>query len=509
MKQYVAIDLKSFYASVECQERGLDPLKANLVVADRSRTEKTICLAVTPALKAYGIPGRARLFEVIQAVKEVNGRRRAAIHGRPFTGKSTDADELAANPYLELDFIAAPPQMAVYVQRSTQIYEIYLKYISAEDIHVYSIDEVFMDVTSYLKTYQMTAHELAIRMIRDVLHQTGITATAGIGTNLYLAKIAMDIVAKHMPADKDGVRIAELDEKSYRLQLWDHRPMTDFWRIGRGTVRKLEANGMSTLGDVARCSIGSPSEFLNEDLLYKLFGINAEFLIDHAWGYDETEIADIKSFKPENNSVSTGQVLHCPYDHEKAALIVREMTDLLVLDLVDKKLVTDQMVLVIGYDISNLENPEIRNLYHGPIVRDFYGRLAPKHANGSVNLSGMTSSTREITDAVMALYERITDPHLLIRRVNVVASHVLNEDKARAMEEEANTYRQLSLFEDDDAQQKRRKEELAAREKERRLQEAALAIQKRYGKNALLKGMNLEEGAQTIARNGQIGGHKA
>lgn len=475
-RTYIAIDLKSFYASVECQERGLNPLTAKLVVADASRTSKTICLAVSPALKAYGIPGRARLFEVEQKVKEV----------KRSTGET-------------IEYIIATPRMQLYMDYSARIYSIYLKYIAPEDIHVYSIDEVFMDVTGYLHTYKMTAHELAMTMIRDVLGETGITATAGIGTNMYLCKVAMDIVAKHIPADKDGVRIAELDEESYRYKLWNHRPLTDFWRIGRGYTRKLEAHGMYTMGDVARCALR------DEDLLYKLFGINAELLIDHAFGIEPATIEEIKAYKPENNSVSSGQVLHCPYDFAGGKLIVREMTDLLVLDLVDKKLVTDQIVLTIGYDISNLTDPEIRKKYKGPVVMDYLGRMVPEHAHGSVNLSGFTSSTSKIMDKVMDLYDRIVNRDLLVRRINVTANHL--KDEKELLEE--SSYEQLSLFTDYKALEEERAKEKKDRDRERRAQEAVLAIKKKYGKNAILKGMNLEEGAQTVARNSQIGGHKA
>ena len=516
-KQYIAIDLKSFYASVECSERGLDPLTTNLVVADVSRTEKTICLAVSPSLKAYGIPGRARLFEVLEMVRGVNARRRAANHGRPFTGKSSDSRELGRDPSLQLDFIAAAPHMALYMKRSAEIYQIYLKYIAPEDIHVYSIDEVFMDVTGYLHTYGMSAHDLAMKMIHDVLAQTGITATAGIGTNLYLAKVAMDVVAKHIPADADGVRIAELDEMSYRRKLWAHEPLTDFWRVGRGYARKLNENGLATMGDIARCSLGGPGDYHNEDLLYRLFGVNAELLIDHAWGFESATIADIKSYRPDNRSIGQGQVLHCPYTNEKARLIVREMTDLLVLDLVDKKLVTDEIVLYIGYDTSNLSDPSIARKYHGPVTEDRYGRKVQKHANGSVRLGGFTSSTKIITEKVMDLFTRITDPMLLVRRVNISAEHVKDRDAEEKSQEEKEQYRQMDFFADFGgvaAERRRKEEEKAAAEhrrleKERRLQEATLAIQKKYGKNALIKGMNLEEGATTIDRNGQIGGHRA
>lgn len=502
---YIAIDLKSFYASVECMERQLDPLTTNLVVADVSRTEKTICLAVSPSLKAYGIPGRARLFEVVQRVKEVNARRRSKAPGGQLIGSSCFAPELAEHPQLELSYITAPPRMALYLEYSTRIYQTYMKYIASEDIHVYSIDEVFMDVTHYLKTYGMTPKELASAMIRDVLDSTGITATAGIGTNLYLCKVAMDIVAKHVEPDEHGVRIAELDEMQYRRLLWNHRPLTDFWRVGRGYQKKLEAAGLFTMGDIARCSLGGDNEYYNEDLLYRMFGINAELLIDHAWGWEPTTIEMIKSYKPETNSISSGQVLQCPYDTEKAKLIVREMTDLLVLDLVEKKLVTDQMVLTIGYDIDNLTDPKIRNSYHGEVTTDRYGRKIPKHAHGTANLSRRTSSTRMITDAVMELYDRIINPKLLVRRITVVANNLVDEAQAQ----ETERFEQLDLFTDYDALEKEKKAEEECLSRERRLQEAMLSVKKKFGKNAILKGMNLQEGATAIERNSQIGGHKA
>ena len=504
-RTYIAIDLKSFYASVECIERKLDPMTTNLVVADASRTEKTICLAVSPSLKSYGISGRARLFEVVQRVKEVNTERLRNAPGRQFNGSSYSYPELQEDPSLSVDYIAAPPRMAFYMQYSTRIYQIYLRFIAPEDIHVYSIDEVFLDVTDYLHTYNLTAHELAMKMIREVLRETGITATAGIGTNLYLSKIAMDIVAKHMPADQDGVRIAELDEMKYRKLLWTHQPLTDFWRVGQGYARKLEENGLFTMGDVARCSLGKATDFYNEDLLYRLFGINAELLIDHAWGWEPCTIADIKAYKPESNSISSGQVLQCPYNFEKGKLIVWEMTDLLVLDLVDKGLVTDQMVLTVGYDIECLTNPEIRKKYHGPVTRDHYGRQVPKAAHGSINLGEPTSSTRRITEAVMELYDRIVDRNLLVRRMYVVANRVMDENSVKADVEPE----QLELFTDYEALEKEREAEKTALNREKSMQKAVLEIKKKYGKNAILKGMNLEEGAMTIERNRQIGGHKA
>lgn len=502
---YIAIDLKSFYASVECVERGLDPLTTNLVVADASRTEKTICLAVSPSLKAFGIPGRARLFEVVQKVKEENAIRRSKAPNHTFIGSSYNHNELKESPELSLDYIAAPPRMAAYMEYSTRIYNIYLKYVAPEDIHVYSIDEVFMDVTGYLQTANLSARELARKMISEVFQTVGITATAGIGTNLYLCKIAMDIVAKHIPADKDGVRIAELDEMSYRRILWTHKPLTDFWRVGRGYARKLEENGMFTMGDVARCSVGKKNEYYNEDLLYKLFGINAELLIDHAWGWEPCTIANVKVYKPSANSLGSGQVLQCPYNYNKARLIVREMTDLLVLEMVDKSLVTDQIVLTVGYDIENLSNPEIKKKYHGPITTDHYGRQIPKHAHGTANLNRQTSSTKLIIDAVMDLYTRIADEHLLIRRINITANNVVDANIV-AKEE---SFEQLDLFTDYEAQQKKKEDEDATLLREKKMQLAILDIKKKYGKNAILKGTNFEEGAMTKERNKQIGGHKA
>ena len=438
-RTYIAIDLKSFYASVECVERGLDPLTTNLVVADRSRTEKTICLAVSPSLKSFCIPGRARLFEVVQKVREVNARRRYYAPGHQFAGKSDDITKLNANPSLELDYIVAPPQMALYMDYSARIYNVYLKYIAPEDIFPYSIDEVFIDATDYLNTYQMTARELAMTMIRDVLKTTGITATAGIGTNMYLCKIAMDIVAKHIKPDKDGVRIAELDEMSYRRKLWNHRPLTDFWRVGKGYAKKLEEHGLFSLFFVERCSIGKPNEFHNEELLYKKFGINAELLIDHAWGYEPCTMEQVKAYKPETNSVCSGQVLHCHYDFDKAKLVVKEMTDLMTLDLVDKRLVTDQIVLTVDYDIENLTDPDRYRKYKGSVTIDRYGRKVPKHAHGTTNLKRQTSSTMLITDAVMELYDLIVDKNLLIRRINITANKLVDESFSK----EEETYEQI------------------------------------------------------------------
>ncbi len=489
----ICIDLKSFYASVECVERGLDPLKANLVVADSSKTEKTICLAVTPSLKSLGVPGRPRLFEVHQILKGVNERRRRSAQYGRFSGKSTDITQLEADNSLEADFIIAPPRMAKYMEVSTRIYEVYLRYIAPEDIHVYSIDEVFIDVTSYLETYKCTAHQLAIAMIRDVLRETGITATAGIGTNLYLAKIAMDIVAKKMPADKDGVRIAELDEMSYRQQLWEHRPLTDFWRIGKGISRRLENSHMYTMGDVAECSV------YNEDRLYKLFGVNAKLLIDHAWGWEPCTIADIKSYKPKAHSISQGQVLSRPYTFDEGSIIVREMSELLVLDLVDKGLAADQIVLTVGYD-----HTEIPEDFEGIMEYDHYGRKLPKQAHGSKNLGEYTSSTKKIVSAMAELYAEIVDRRLLVRRMYVVANHVVYERDLQK-----NEYIQLDLFSDWDSVQAEQEKQEQEKQREKAIQQAMLGIKKKYGKNAILKGLNFEEGATSIERNGQVGGHKA
>ncbi|NLI19988.1 MAG: DNA methylase [Clostridiales bacterium] len=504
-RTYLCIDLKSFYASVECMERGLDPMTTNLVVADASRTKKTICLAVTPSLKAYGIPGRPRLFEVVQKVREVNAQRRRLAPGRRLTVESSSDPALRSDASLAVGYIVAPPQMARYMEISTQIYHIYLKYIAAEDIHVYSIDEVFMDVTCYLAHYGVTARELAMRIIRDVLGSTGITATAGIGNNLYLGKVAMDIVAKHVAADKDGVRIAELDEAAYRRLLWTHRPLKDFWRIGRGYARKLEEIGLYTMGDIARCSLGRETDYLNAERLYRLFGVNAELLIDHAWGWEPCTIAEIKAYKPQSNSLSTGQVLHCPYAYDQGRLIVREMAELMALDLVEKELVTDQMALTVGYDTENLSDPMRRQAYNGPVTTDYYGRSVPKSAHGSIPLGGWTSSTRRIVDAVMALYERIVARELLVRRVNLAASRLAAERSVHSMPAQE----QLDLFTDYEALAARQKAEAEALAEEKRLQAAMLEIQKKYGKNAILKGLNLEEGATTRSRNKQIGGHKA
>ena len=502
-RTYIAIDLKSFYASVECVERDLDPLEVNLAVADVTRTEKTICLAVSPALKSYGIPGRARLFEVVQKVAEVNEARRYRSPGGKLQGSSSNQRELREHPELALDYVTAPPRMALYMEYSRRIYATYLKYIAPEDIHVYSIDEVFLDVTSYLKTYGLTSEELARKMIQQVLHETGITATAGIGTNLYLAKIAMDIMAKHVEPDEDGVRIAKLNERSYREQLWNHRPLTDFWRVGRGYAKKLEENGLYTMGDIARCSAGSAQEFYNEELLYRLFGVNAELLIDHAWGWEPCTIADVKAYKPENNSMGAGQVLHCPYNFEQTKIVVKEMIDQLALDLVDKRLVTDQIVLTIGYDIKNLEQGTKKNV--GEITTDWYGRKLPKHAHGTANLKQHTSSSRLMTQAGVKLYHEIVNPDLLIRRITMAANHVISEKEVQ----EEQQYEQMNLFTDFGIAKKEKEEKNEKLEREKKMQKAMLDIKKKYGKNAILKGMNLQEDGTAMERNRQIGGHKA
>lgn len=495
-KAYIAIDLKSFYASVECVDRGLDPLDTNLVVADPTRTEKTICLAVSPSLKSYGIPGRARLFEAIQKVREVNAQRKYKSPGHSFSHESYFHSELIKDPSAELTFITAPPRMAHYMEVSTRIYNVYLKYIAPEDIHVYSIDEVFIDATDYLKTYGMTPRELAMKMVLDVLETTGITATAGIGTNLYLCKIAMDIYAKHCKPDKNGVRIAELDEMSYRRILWDHRPLTDFWRVGRGISKKLEEHGMYTMGDVARCSVGRESDYYNEDLLYKLFGVNAELLIDHAWGWEPTEISDIKSYRPESSSLSSGQVLQEPYEFSKAKLVLKEMADLLSLELVSKRIVTDQIVLTVGYDIESLKKS-----YSGAVETDRYGRKIPKTAHSSENIGRYTSSTKLICETAMKLFDRIVDKELLVRRMYIVANHIITENDA----EKEREYVQLNLF-SDTGKQEAEENEL---KKEKDMQKAILKIKSKYGKNSIIKGMNLKEGATALERNRQIGGHKA
>lgn len=496
-KIYACIDLKSFYASVECVERGLNPLATNLVVADNSRTEKTICLAVTPSLKQYGLSGRSRLYEVVQKVNEINRQRKYKARGG-FVGKSYDDNELKDNFKLELDYIIAPPRMKYYMKYSTNIYNIYLKYLSPDDIYVYSIDEVFMDITNYLHMYNMKPRELVTKMIQDVYETTGITATGGIGTNMYLAKIAMDIVAKHVQANEQGVRIAGLDEITYRKKLWEHKPLTDFWRVGRGIAKKLEENGMNTMGDIALCSLE------DENKLFKLFGVNAELLIDHAWGWEPCTIEDVKRYKPSTTSLSSGQVLPEPYDYKKTKLIVREMSELLTLDMVDKHYVTNQIVLDIGYDTSNLSDSKISIMYDGDIKRDFYGRDVPKPAHGTIKIDHYTSSTKTITENVIKLYERITNPILLVRRVTIAVCNLIDEGKA----ETKTIYQQLDIFSNIEEETKKKETELANEKSERQIQRTILKIKNKYGKNAILKGMNLEEGARTIERNGQVGGHK-
>lgn len=488
----MCIDLKSFYASVECRERKLNPLTTNLVVADSNRTEKTICLAVTPALKAYGIPGRARLFEVVQKVNQINAERKAKAPNHTFTSKSFDSSELKNNATLKLDYIIAKPRMNLYMEYSTLIYNIYLKYISNDDMFPYSIDEVFFDITEYLKYYKMSARSLATMMIKEVFETTGITATCGIGTNMYLAKVAMDVWAKHVEADENGVRIAELNEMTYRKYLWNHKPIKDFWRVGAGYSKKLEEHGIYTMGDVARCSIGKEKDFYNEDFLYKLFGINAELLIDHAWGYEPCTLKDVKSYKPENKSLSSGQVLHCPYNYEKTKLIVREMADLLALDLVQKNLVTNQIVLTIEYDVDNIKSGK----YKGEITIDRYGRQIPKHAHGTINLEHLTSSTKIIMRMTESLYERIIDKNLLIRKINITVNNLKTEEEAK----EENQFEQINLFTDSDKIVENSK-------KENNLQHTVIELKKKFGKNAVLRGMNFMEEGTTIERNTQIGGH--
>lgn len=496
-RTYIAIDLKSFYASVECVERGLDPMDAHMVVADQSRTEKTICLAVSPALKAHGVPGRPRLFEVIQRVKGINAQRQRLAPQHVLSGSSHLESELKADPQLALDYVVAPPRMAHYIECSTRIYQIYLSYVDAKDIHVYSIDEVFIDATEYLKASGLTAHDFAMEIILDVLRSTGITATAGIGPNLYLCKVAMDIWAKHIEPDKNGVRIAELDELTYRRRLWNHRPLTDFWRVGRGYARKLEAHNLFTMGDVARQSVR------DEDMLYRLFGVNAELLIDHAWGWEPCTIADIKAYKPESNSIGSGQVLTCPYTFEQARLVVREMADALALELVDRHLMTDQVILDVGYDNSNVGPSQSENPYE--VKSDRYGRKTPKPAHGSSRFARSTSSAKQISNAVMELYSRIVDPTLTIRRLNLTAGNVVDEAEANARE----VPEQLDMFTDYEALERQQRADEASLAREKQEQLAILEIKKRFGKNAILKGTSLMDGATGRDRNRQIGGHKA
>lgn len=491
---YLAIDLKSFYASVECADRYLDPLETNLVVADVERTDKTICLAVSPSLKAYGIPGRARLFEVRQKVKEINKERQKAIHYEKFRGSSFDERTLSKDPYLKLDFIPATPRMALYMKTSAKIYSIYLKYIAPEDIHVYSVDEVFIDATKYLNTYKMTPYQLCRKLIQEVYKETRITATGGIGTNLYLAKVAMDITAKHMKPDEDGVRIAELDEMTYRKKLWCHKPLTDFWRVGKGLAKKLQTYHMETMGDIARTALK------NQELLYKLFGVNAEYLIDHAFGYEPTTIADIKAYKPQNSSLSVGQVLHCPYDFEKTKLVLREMATELSYELMEQDLVTDEIVVSVGYDIDNLKD----DAYHGEIKEDYLGRKMPSPVHGSMRLNHFTCLEKYIVDATLKITEQIIDPSLLTRRMFVVAIHTIRKKDAPV-----STGHQMSMFMNPELEAKKIMKSQIEDEKDLSLQETLLNIKKRYGKNSVLKGFNYEEGATQRERNVQIGGHKA
>ena len=496
---YLCIDLKSFYASVECVERNLDPLTTNLIVADSSRTNKTICLAVTPSLKQLGVSSRPRLFEVEKTIKDINKERKKKIKYKDFSKKSFYINEILTDPFTEVDYLIAPPRMAHYIKYSAKIYSVYLKYIAPEDIHIYSIDEVFIDITKYLKMYNKTPHDLAMMIIKDVLKETKITATVGIGTNMYLAKVAMDIVAKKMPPDEDGVRVAELNEMSYRYKLWDHTPLTDFWRVGKGISNKLNFLGLYTMGDVARCSLE------DEDILYKIFGINAELLIDHAWGFENCTMNHVKNYSPVGRSVGTGQVLHCSYEFDKARLILKEMADSLSMDLLDKKLLTKQLVITIGYDFENLNNPLIANKYNGEITEDYLGRTIPKHAHGTINLKDYTCSTEQIVNGCVDKFNEIVDPDLLIRRVNISATHIINEQ----MYMRKNEYEQLDLFTNYEEVDKIRKQESKKAEKEKRAQQAMLNIKKKYGKNAVIKGMNLEEGATMKDRNNQIGGHRA
>ena len=493
---YMCIDLKSFYASVECVERGLDPLNTNLVVADASRTEKTVCLAITPTLKQYGLSGRARLYEVVQKVKEVNYKRRKENNYKKFNDKSFVDSELKYNKSLELDFIIAPPQMKKYMKYSTDIYKIYLKYLAPEDIYVYSIDEVFCDITPYLNTYNTTPKELISKIIRDIYETTGITATAGIGTNMYLAKVSMDIVAKHVKPNEIGVRIAEIDEMSYRKLLWDHKPLTSFWRIGPGIAKKLEQNNMYTMGDIARCSIN------NENLLYKLFGVNAELIIDHAWGFEQTTIKDVKNYKPENNSISTGQVLHTPYDYNKTKLIIKEMIDSLSLDLVAKGKITNQLVLTINYDIENLKNKDIN--YNGELSHDNYGRTIPKPAHGTIRLDYRTSSTKVLSRKILELYDKIIRPKLLIRKINIAACNIVDE----YLIDKEEVHEQLDLFGNCAQKVKESEKDKNEQKDELRLNKTMLELKNKYGKNSIFKAMSLEEGSTLKERNEQVGGHK-
>ena len=494
-KTYIAIDLKSFYASVECVERGLDPLTTNLLVADVSKTEKTICLAVTPSLKAHGISGRARLFEAVQQVKVVNAQRKAKLRGKDFTGSSYDDNELKSNPYLAVDYIAAPPRMALYREISAKIVAIYLKYVSIDDIYPYSIDEVFIDATTYLATYKMNAHDFAAMLIKDVLNTYGVTATAGIAENMYLCKVALDITAKHIQPDKDGVRIAQLDMMTYRRTLWTHRDLTDFWMVGSATAKRLNKLGLFTMGDVARCSL------YDEERLYKEFGKNAVYLIDQAWGYEPVDIPTIKAYKPESTSTSAGQVLSRPYTFEETRIIITEMVDKLVLELVEKGLTTDQIVLMVGYDIENLTDPKRRADYTGEVTTDHYGRQVPKHSRGTANLGKHSSSTKLITEKTLELFERIVDKDLLTRRLTITANHLLTEDEAKNIA----PAEQLSFFDEPKDIEKKEQND----EREKRVQKAVLEIKNRFGANAIMKGTSYQDAATGIERNESIGEHKA
>ena len=502
---YIAIDLKSFYASVECRERNLDPLDTNLVVADESRTDKTICLAISPSLKSFGLPGRARLFEVREKVREINRKRIAESHKKRLYSKSVFLSELKKNNDLELDFLIAPPRMALYMQYSRKIYSIYLRYIAPEDIHVYSIDEVFIDATDYIGLYKMNAHDFAMRLILDVLNETGITATAGIGTNLYLAKIAMDIMAKHIAADKNGVRIAFLNEMEYRKKLWSHRPLSDFWRIGRGYEKRLNDLRLYTMGDIAKCSLGKERDYYNENLLYKVFGKNAELLIDHAWGYEPCTLKDIKAYKPKDNSIGSGQVLSCPYQFEKAEIVLKEMADSLALDLVAKGLLTNQIVITVGYDAENLKDPKRMEAFSGEIREDHYGRKIPMYAHGTIHTECYTSSSRKITKASVELFNSIVNRKLLIKRLYITACAVIREEEV----EKFDNAEQLDLFIDYEEKERKKIEDSKQAVKEKSFQYATLEIKKKFGKNAILKGISLEDGATARERNEQIGGHKA
>lgn len=495
---YAAIDLKSFFASVECRKRNLNPLTTNLVVADNTRTEKTICLAISPSMKAYGLPGRARLFEVMQKVKNVNNGRRMLAHNKTFSGKSYNDIELKKDKNLELDYIIAPPHMALYMEYSTKIYNIYLKYISSEDIFPYSIDEVFCDLTSYINTYKLSPRELVTKIIKDIYDTTGITATAGIGTNLFLCKVAMDIVAKHVEPNSYGVRIAELDERSFREKLWNHKPITDFWRVGKGYAKRLEKYRMFTMGDVARCSVE------NEDLLYKIFGVNAELLIDHSWGWECATIKSVKECKPENRSLCSGQVLHCPYDYDQTKLIIKEMADEITLDMVEKHFVTDMLVLTIEYDIENLKNAKYSKFYNGEIKEDRYGRRVPKPAHGTFRLENKTFSTRIISNGFVQLFDRIINKNLLVRKIYLTVGNLTDENELKKVEK----YEQVNLFTNYGELAKKEEKEKIKLEKEHKIQSAIIGIKNKYGKNAIIKGMDLEESATTIQRNGQIGGHQ-